>query len=444
MTRNALWALVLLAAVFRGAPLVAAVTLRAGVAQTDITPPIGKYEVFASGKMALSVRDPLYAKAVVFESDRTRVAVVSLDLVEAFSPELFDAYRQRLQREAGIDYVVLSASHTHNSPYTRANHAELHKWPWTGTALEKVYQTVLEAHRDAVPVRIGVGYGQAAIGTNRRLVTPHGVQTLWRNFPGKGLNEPIDRRVGVLRLERETGGTLALIVHYACHPVTLCADDSTQFSADYVGEMAQAVSARAAGHPAVLFWQGAAGDINLRDTIRGSGEEEVRRYGRELAEAVLAGAAQAEPQGESVLSHSFETVSLASRWSEAVLAQLHKRGTSIDRWFEKNYAPSYSAPVGTLIMGRKLALIFLPGEPFIAFQLALDKNSPLAESWLLGYCDREIGYLPTIRAAAEGGYGGNGPETLVEVGAGEHLLNCAVIQLDRQLGLLRPMPGPAP
>jgi len=34
----------------------------------------------------------------------------------AFPPEMFDPYRERLKRDAGIDYVVLSTSHSHNTP----------------------------------------------------------------------------------------------------------------------------------------------------------------------------------------------------------------------------------------------------------------------------------------------------------------------------------------
>ena len=90
-------------------------TLKAGVASADITPPFGKYRVVTSGKIGVSARDSLYAKVLVLEDSQTRIAIVSLDLCYAFPPEMFDPYRQRLKREAGIDYVVLNASHTHKA-----------------------------------------------------------------------------------------------------------------------------------------------------------------------------------------------------------------------------------------------------------------------------------------------------------------------------------------
>lgn len=97
-------------------PAMSAATLKAGVASVDITPPLGKYRVLSSGKIGTSVRDPLYAKALVLEDGDTRIAIVSLDLTYAFPPEMFDPYRTSLKRDASIDFVVLNASHDHNAP----------------------------------------------------------------------------------------------------------------------------------------------------------------------------------------------------------------------------------------------------------------------------------------------------------------------------------------
>ena len=46
----------------------------------------------------------------------------------------------------------------------------------------------------------------------------------------------------------------------------------------------------------------------------------------------------------------------------------------------------------------------------------------------VGYSNGHLGYFPTIKAAAQGGYGA-GSSTIVEVGAGELLVNRALINL---------------
>ncbi len=418
--------------------------LRAGVARADITPPVGQYDVLASGKQATAVRDPLYAKVILFETDEARVAVVSLDLDASFPPELFDYYRRRLKQEANIDYVALTASHTHSSIDLETNAGEMLKWPWTFPAMDKIYFAILQAHRDAVPVRIRVGYGSSNIGTNRRLVKPGGVETLGRGSPNKPDVQPSDHRVGVLRVDRLDGSALAVVVHYACHPVALMADDSVSFSADYVGEMENEVARRVLGAPEVLFWQGASGDINLRDSITGSGEPEVKRYGHELADAVVTARNAASDVVDDTVSYRTASLDMPSRWSPEAVAEAGRGARSIDRWLVLNYHPVYVAPLGTVLLGKQVALALLPGEPFIDFQFRIDAASPVKNTWIVGYCERTIGYVPTIRAAAEGGYGGDGPETLTQVGSGDRMVDWATIQLYDQLGLFHALPSGVP
>jgi len=423
--------------------------LSAGVASVDITPPVGKYRVLSSGKFATALRDPLYAKALVLKDDSACIAIVSLDLVYAFPPEMFDAYRERLKHEARIDSVVLTGSHAHNTPEhywetaQTATADELADMPWNDESMEKIYRAILQAHANVASVRIGFGYGTSTIGTNRRLVTPKGVRTLGRTVPDKVPVEPSDPRVGVLRIDREDGTPLAVAVHYACHPVALMTPETTEFSADYVGEMRKEVSARIPGNPDVLFWQGAAGDQNLRSRITGSGESEVKSYGHELSDAVVSAAMSIETSTQAGLSSESETLTFDSRWPPEVV-DFHKRqDPGCDtHWFLQNYRPRYSAPVASFVIGRKLALVCLPGEPFLEYQFELDRKSPVPDTWLVGYCERGFGYLPTIRAATEGGYGTNDSQTLLAVGAGDIMIAHALVQIARQARLLQRIPTP--
>ena len=51
------------------------------------------------------------------------------------------------------------------------------------------------------------------------------------------------------------------------------------------------------------------------------------------------------------------------------------------------------------------------------------------------------GYLPTIRAAVEGGYGAD-YNTTVEVGTGERLVDRGVVRIFQLRGLLKDLPDP--
>ena len=68
----------------------------------------------------------------------------------------------------------------------------------------------------------------------------------------------------MLRIDRMDGEPLAVLVNYACHPVTFGADD-LRFSADFPGVMCKVVEKALGDKPLAFFMQGAPGDINVDD-----------------------------------------------------------------------------------------------------------------------------------------------------------------------------------
>ena len=87
-----------------------------GRARETITPPVGaSLAGYFHDRKGKSVRDDLFARAVVIESHRARVGIVSCDLISV-TGEVVDAAREIIQGEAGIapDHVLVCATHTHN------------------------------------------------------------------------------------------------------------------------------------------------------------------------------------------------------------------------------------------------------------------------------------------------------------------------------------------
>src|SRR6202011_2606069 len=94
---------------------------------------------------------------------------------------------------------------------------------------------------------------------------------------------PADDTVVVARITAASGGTIATVVNYACHPTTL-AWDNTSISPDYVGAMREVIE-QATGSPCV-FLQGASGDLGPREGFVGDWNV-ADRNGRQLGYAVL-------------------------------------------------------------------------------------------------------------------------------------------------------------
>ena len=93
--------------------------LRAGIARSTITPPIGMTMVGYAGRegVAQGVDQDLTLTALVLDSAGTRVAIVGFDLAFLHG-NLLRGTRQALGDALGIpaSHVLLNCSHTHCGP----------------------------------------------------------------------------------------------------------------------------------------------------------------------------------------------------------------------------------------------------------------------------------------------------------------------------------------
>jgi len=223
-----------------------AAPLRAGVAAEDIT----------AADPTVIVNDPLYAKALVVDDGNTKAVIICLDLGGA-SAGLVSAVRGRLREELGIDerHVLVNASHNH---HTQGQVAD--------DAVERITKAVRRASEATVPVKVGVGSGREdRVMMNRRLRLKDGKHwTIRRANPSPKDSTvaalgPSDPEIGILRLDRASGGPLAVVYNFAGHAYGGVPNGGV--TADFPG-FASVVLEEALGHGAkALFLQGAAGDV---------------------------------------------------------------------------------------------------------------------------------------------------------------------------------------
>jgi hypothetical protein len=109
------------------------------------------------------------------------------------------------------------------------------------------------------------------------------------------------------------------------------------------------------------------------------------------------------------------------------------------------WKPEERIPIGITagLLGDNICLLALPGEPFVEHQIAFRAKSECANAMLFGYSYSAggvwAGYLPTIQAAVEGGYGAD-YNTTVETGAGEMLVDRGIVDLLKLRGILKELP----
>ncbi len=70
---------------------------------------------FSNRKAAKGVHDDLWARAMVLDDGQTRMAWVALDAIGLFGCDVIDI-RKSIPGDLGIDYAIISSSHTHSAP----------------------------------------------------------------------------------------------------------------------------------------------------------------------------------------------------------------------------------------------------------------------------------------------------------------------------------------
>lgn len=376
--------------------------LKAGVAQVDITPPIGglMYGYGARGtNVSNGVHDPLFAGALVLDDGTNKLAIVTMDLGQ-IKKENAENIKAIVREQTDIENIIIAASHTHSGP---AN-------PWTRELEKKIADAVVEADRHRKSARIGVGVGEVREGHNRRMIrTDDTLVMFWENRD-RIPTSPVDYQLGIIRIEG-SDGPIATLVNFTCHPV-VAGPENLLFSADYPGAMKRMLGDKIGGQ--IMFLQGAAGNINPfwdKTPPEQGAFEQIEKMAGIIADEVMQ------------VSHSivdYEEMPRISFKSEVIPLASRVDTGRVERKIQ--------AEINTVLIGEDLALATFPGEFFVEHQLSLKERSPFKHTFFIGYCNDQLYYFPTIQSTILGGYGA-ASATQVEIGAGEYLVNRALINL---------------
>ena len=223
----------------------------AGVARADITPPAGTMlEGYHRTGPYTGVWDRLYATVLVLQAvGDDPIALLAIDHI-GFPVAETEPLRRGVGEKlgAGKERVMVCFSHTHSGPRATPGYVR--------SLSERVEQAAGEAAARLRPAAGGWAVGSVEAGVNRRPRGPDG-----RAFMGEAAGLPVDRRLGVLRVNGADGEPLAVLLWYGAHANVLKAD-SNVVSADWPGAARQVVES-VLGCPALLM-NGTAGDVNAR------------------------------------------------------------------------------------------------------------------------------------------------------------------------------------
>lgn len=413
---------------------VAAQTFQAGAARREITPreavPMWGY---GDRRDALSqgTLDPLYADALVIEAGGAKLAIVGLDLGRAPAEPSLVRIRARIKEAAGIEHSFIAGSHTHHGPVLEFTEAEGKGQGRFDAALRyyremenAIVEAVIEAHGRMQPALLAAGSVQLE-GFNA-------------NRHSKLEPKPRDKTLAVLRLDTLEGRPLALLVNWAAHPTSI-PSRTLKFSADFAGALKRKVSDLMGAAP--VFMQGAAGDLRTERAGR-----DYAAYGEALgAEAVKLARSLAPKRPEKP---GFQLKEQRFRFEPRTdLKNPLVRMIYNQAFFPElvaNYVDEYAGGVRPWLtvglLNGDIALVGASGEFFSNHAVRLRERARVGALFFFGYCNGYHQYFPTIEGAAEGGYGADEQVAIAEVGAGERMMDAALLWLYQMRGRLREPP----
>jgi hypothetical protein len=393
--------------------------LRAGTAKVNITPENTK----------LPVHDKVYARALVLEVNRERIAFVSVDLGIYTSEHLVDECKGKF----GISQLLLSSSHTHSDP--GKTYAAFYE--------EQILQAVDTATKSMFPARISAGHRSfPQLGFNRLIVREDGhARESWfadahyrSENPDRIPFGPVDPEVGVIKIEDINGQPRAVLMNYACHADVVC--QNYAISADYPGVATRKVEEAFGNGLNCLFVQGAGGNIeSLIISSRRTGPDDLFQTDYDAIERV----------GELL---AYETVKLTKTLKPSSTDENNLKYINDQLRFTGRFDKSsdFDIHISTILINDDIVIATVPGEPFIQLQLDWKKKIDAAHPFVFGYTwyhGTWPNYIPDIKSAALGGYGADqaGPN-MIEIGSGEAIMNKHLENFYKLNGLMREKPGP--
>lgn len=394
---------------------------KAGLARAIVTPEKGVWLAgYGTKRPPDGKLHDIWMKALALEDPRGNRAVLVTSDFQGVPKEMSDNIFAQLKKKLKLErhQVMITFSHNHCGPRLGLDLVDYYpveeeqvKLVDEYTALMEVrmVEMIAEALKQLQPVTLQMGAGKTTFAVNRRNNREADIaDMLAKGVPLKG---PVDHAVPVLTVSGVDKKLLAIVFGYACHPTTL---SFTKWCGDFPGFAQLALEKN---HPGTLamFVNTCGGDQNPLPRRK---VELCEKYGNMLADAVEEALKQPLKQVTPGLRTAFAHVELAyekvitraelenfaakdanairKRWARRMLKKLDAGA---------KFEAAYPYPLHAWRLGKEMLVIGMGAETVVDYSLRF-KVEFGPGTWVCGYADDMISYIPSRRVWAEGGYEG--------------------------------------
>ncbi len=245
-----------------------------GYAQEAITPSLVRpvyLAGFGHNRLAQSVHDDLFVRAVSINDGQTVLVLCALDLIGLFKPDILEI-THRVQAQAPGIRSVIACTHTHHGPDT----AGLWGPGYWRSGVDAEYMTQLKLKAEKT-ILAALENPRPVSSMKNVSVFVHGVA---KNARDPGI---LDEQLIIMQFLGEDRKPLISLYNFACHPEVLW-EHNPHITSDYPGALRLEVEAQT--NAPCIFFSGALGGMMTPD-VKDHSFEEAIYMGKKLAQEGL-------------------------------------------------------------------------------------------------------------------------------------------------------------
>jgi hypothetical protein len=263
-------------------PVIGRAGINVGIGKTDITPSIGTPSAGykeRKGEGMKGIHDPLQAIALFVDNGEKKIVLCSVDHL-GFTYEMVQEIINQVHSYSQLDQceIYIASSHTHsgggaflNIPCVGESIAGAYSTETTQFYIRRTAEAIIQASKNQIPAKIGIGYGQAHGLSEYRGIWPTDVIPL--------------SDVAVIKITQIDGTPLAVLFNYPVHPTVLNSQNRF-FSSDFVGCTRNYLQYLLGSNVQPIYFNGAQGDIIPSVLSEGDSFDLCEHLGQSLAEII--------------------------------------------------------------------------------------------------------------------------------------------------------------
>lgn len=395
---------------------------------SDITPPIGHPLCAGWYPPAIAIDDKLCAHGLILKKNgETPMVLCALDWAELSNHDYL-RWRSELAAAVGTtaECVAVHCVHQHDTPWPDREAQDtldgydcpnvIMSRDWCESVRTNTARAAAHAVEHLEPCN-GIATGLAKVGriaSNRRVMGNDGKVRAVRYTVTRdpeiraapiGLIDPLLRTISFWRDHRK----LAALHYYAVHPTSY--DRTGRVTPEFVGLARDRLRMKEPG-VAHLYFTGCAGNITAGKFNDGNHQNR-RIFAERIYNAMRSGEREARIRPLQDIDWLTESITLPPRedLKEERLRQTlsdptvdHKQKSKAALKLTYLQRPHLPIPISCLQLNRDAAILHLPGEAFIEYQLFAQQQRPDSFVAVASYGDLGTGYITLQRSFAEGGY----------------------------------------